>query len=776
MRHDTIYFTSPAQNWLQRLPLGNGHIGCMLGSDPVCDVIGLNDDTLWSGYHQDYHKPDFQENLNEVRRLLLENKREEAEEIVESRLTNRFTQAYLPLGDLIIRRGKGEIRDYQRSLDLSRGILFSRYINNGAVVSTQSFVSHPDDAFVHEIVCENEDQVEIRFDCKLKYEVFYDSTGFTARGIAPSDLIIGDVGNFYSAENNMVYGEPERGMRFAARLELTTDGEVIARGDGITIFGARSVALFMSSATSFAKGEQYCAACENAAKAAALRGVEPCRKSHEHDHAALYDRVTLSLCESDDDAACEERLRRMRRGEATKSDLSLLFQYGRYLLIASSRPGTQAANLQGIWNKDLIPPWWSGYTLNINLQMNYWLADRANLGECFEPLSSYTKRLCEAGKRTAREDYGVAGSVAHHQSDIWLHTTPVGLDRERIPMSARWMMWNMALPWLSLQLYDHYRFDQDERFLRETLFPIMQAAGDFIKGTFTRIGGSYCNVPSTSPENMYLEEAGAARAVCTMSAMDIGITKEFALAFATVYDVLGKVDCAAQWRHFSDEVLEYSVMENGELREWDGDFAQMEAGHRHFSMLFGVYPGESLLGSGLEGAARKALSQRLDHGSGQTGWSAVWAAILLARFGEGDAAYAVLQRLLRENIHDNLFGAHPPELFQIDANFGLTTAVCELLIQETRGVIRLLPALPRALATGAIEGVRVHGGHTFSFGWKAGVLDWLEILPARDETVTIVAPGLGHRLPGALGKGENSVSLRAGELQRFENEAVKNLH
>lgn len=772
MNHDTIWFSSPAQKWLQRLPIGNGHIGGMMGSDPFCDVIGLNDDTLWSGYRQDYHKPDFQENLDEVRRLLLENKRAEAEEIVESRLTNRFTQAYLPLGDLIIRRRREKISDYQRSLDLSTGILTSHFSSDRAMVSTQSFVSYPDDALIHEIVCLAEDHFELAFDSKLKHEVCYDTAGFTARGTAPDDLIIGDVGNFYSDENYLVYREPECGIRFAARLELVTDGVVTAQADALSITGARRVALFLSSATSFAKGEDYLAACEQTAQRAALRGVEVCRQSHISDHAALYNRVQLSLGDVDDDASCEERLLRMRRGEALASDLCLLFQYGRYLLIASSRPGTQAANLQGIWNKDLIPPWWCGYTLNINLQMNYWLADRANLGECFEPLASYTRRLCEAGKRTAREDYGVGGSVAHHQSDLWLHSTPVGYDRKRIPLSARWMMWNMALQWLSLQLYDHYRFAHDERFLREILLPVMQDAADFMKETFTRIEGKLCNVPSTSPENMYLDETGAAHAICTMSAMDIGIAKEFALALATVYDDIGQLNSAEEWRRFSSEVRDYSVMINGELREWDGDFTQMEAGHRHFSMLFGVYPGESLLGNGLESAARKALSQRLENGSGQTGWSAVWAALLLARFGEGDSAYAILQKLMRENIHDNLFGAHPPELFQIDANFGLTTAVCELLIQETGGVIRLLPALPNVLANGFLKGVRVHGGHTISFGWKAGKLDWMEILPARDETIIIRAQGMEQRLPGAAGNGDYRISLRAGEVQRFGNDTV----
>ena len=776
MNNDNIWFSTPAQQWLQRLPIGNGHIGCMIGSDPVCDIIGLNDDTLWSGYRQDYHKQDFSENLNKVRRLLLENRRSEAEKIVESKLANRFTQAYLPLGDLVIRRVRGDISDYRRSLSLAKGILSSRYKREGKQVSTQSFVSSVDDVFIHEISCLVKEDFEISFISQLRHEVCYDAAGFTARGTAPSDLIIGDVGNFYSPENEMIYKERYPGMRFAARIEIVTDGAVTAQANGISIRGARRVALFYSSATNFAVGDTYQRVCETTVKRAVSRGIAACLQAHERDHAALYGRVRLSLGETEMDFACEERLARMRRGEAHTSDLELLFNYGRYLLIASSRPGTQAANLQGIWNKDLIPPWWCGYTLNINLQMNYWLTDRMNLGECFEPFASYVKRLCEAGKQTALEDYHAEGSVAHHQSDIWLHTTPVGLDRARIPLSARWMMWNMALPWLSLQLYDHYCYDRDDNFRSDTLYPVMRETAAFLKSTFTRVEGKLCNIPSTSPENMYLDETGTARAICTMSAMDIGITKEFALAFADVCAVLGRAEDAVYWRQFSQDVRSYCAMKNGELCEWDGDFAQTEAGHRHFSMLFGIYPGESLFGSGLEAAARKALAQRLENGSGQTGWSAVWAALLLARFGEGNAALEILQKLLRDNIHDNLFGAHPPELFQIDANFGLTAAVCELLVRETHGEIHLLPALPLTLANGSLEGVRVHGGHTLSFGWMAGRLEWLTILPARDDLVTIRALGLENLLPGYAGNCGNRIPLRAGEALRLKNELVKNLH
>lgn len=767
MYQDAIWFSSLAKNWLQKLPIGNGHIGAMLGGDPACDVIQLNDDSLWSGYLRDYCKPDFQENIRLAREQLLQDKRAEAEELIESRLTSRFTQAYLPLGDVIVRAKAGTIQQYSRSLDLSCGVHTTRYLRNKSWVAVESFVSYPDDVLMHRISCDSAQDFEISFDSKLPYDVQYDQQGFSASGTAPSDLIIGDVGHFASEKNRMVYDESDRVTHFSVRMQLVTDGTVTVGASGLHVAGATALLLVLCSATGFSKGAGSAEYAKERARQAAENGFVAGKEAHVLEHAGLYNRMTLQLGEPGLDVSCEERLQRMRRGQATGDDFALLFQYGRYLLIGSSRRGTQAANLQGIWNQDLIPPWWSGYTLNINLQMNYWLADRTNLSDCFEPFAAYIGRLCEAGKRTAREDYGVEGSVAHHQSDIWAHATPAGIDYERIPQTARYSMWNMALPWLCLQLYDHYHYNRDEVFLKETLYPVMRETALFLKSTFTRTETGLCNIPSTSPENMYLDRDGVARAVCKMSAMDTGISKEFALAYADVCGVRGETEEAAYWQRFSQDVRDYAVMANGELREWDDDFAQSESGHRHFSMLFGIYPGESLLGSSFLDAARKSLRQRLENGSGQTGWSACWAALILARFGEGDMAYAILEKLLHENIHDNLFGAHPPELFQIDANFGFSIAMCELLLQETQGVVRLLPALPKQFPSGSICGVRIHGGHTVSFGWSDSALTWLEIVPERNDELILCGAGLEQFELLPASDGRYHISLQSGETLAF---------
>ena len=734
-----MWYEKPGEKWLQSLPAGNGHIGCMISNHPYCDRLCLNDDTLWSGYAHDYCKKDFKENLNKVRELLIEGRRAEAEEIVEAHLTNRFTQAYLPLGDIIIRSGSGNIQKYRRELDMSKGIIQARYNKNGNSIQTETYISHPDDVLIHSIESEAPAEYEISFESQIMHEACYDKNGFTITGHAPSDIIITDV-SFHCGGNTVSYEETEKSIRFAARAEITTDGSIVVNQDKLSIIKATKLSIIYSSATSFSRSEEYAENCREATLRASEKGIDNLRKAHMDDHAALFNRLDIDL--GGDDVSCEERYSRMRRGDVHNSDISMLFQFGRYLLIAASRKETQPANLQGIWNIDLIPPWWSGYTLNINLQMNYWLADRTNLSSCFDPLTDYVKRLCEAGKRTAREDYGSKGSVAHHQSDIWAHSTPVGYDTVRIPQSARWMIWNMPLPWLCIQLFDHYSYTLDEDFLKKELLPVMKDAADFMISNFSDIDGRLYNIPSTSPENMYIDEAGNELAICNISAMDIGITREFFTAYVSACRKAGNHDEADCCEKFAERIAEYSVSKQGELLEWDREFEETDIGHRHFSMLFGVYPGSHLLSSQYRDAARKSLYKRLQYGSGQTGWSAVWAMALLARFGEGEAAYDIIRKLMSENIHENMFGAHPPDFFQIDANYGFTAAICELVLQEHGGVIKLLPALPKAMEHGSISGMKIHSGHVVSLVWKDSKVISVQISAAIDDEIVINADRL----------------------------------
>jgi len=736
-KNTKMWYEKPASNWLQSLPAGNGHIGCMVNNDPVCETLSLNDDTFWSGYEHDYCKEGFRKNLNKIRELMVQGNRVQAEEIVEAYLTNRFTQAYLPVGDIIIKSQSGEVEEYRRELDMAEGILYARYIKDGSRIETQTFVSYPDDVLIHIIESQAPANYEIYFNSQIRHEVSFDVDGFSILGCAPSDLAIADVGNFYSEKNKLSYNETEKSTKIAARAQVISDGEAAADSNRLCIKDAKRIIIIYSSATSFEKQEKFETYSTEIVSRASMKDIGALRVTHIEDHNSLFEKMHLDL--GGDEASCDDRYARMRSGEITNSDISMLFHYGRYLLIGASRKGTQAANLQGIWNKDLIPPWWCGYTLNINLQMNYWLADRTNLSSCYEPLVQFVKRLCESGKRTAREDYGIRGSVAHHQSDIWAHSTPVGYDACKISQSARWMMWNMALPWLCIQLFDHYLHTLDENFLNIELLPIMQSTAEFIMSSFTEIDGRLYNIPTTSPENMYADEAGNELAVCNISAIDIGIARDFFKAYTFVCKRMGEAAKADLCEEFAERIADYAASSQGELLEWDVEFAEPELGHRHFSMLFGVYPGSHLINSQYAKAAKRSLFKRLQNGSGQTGWSAVWAIALLARFGEGEAAYDIISKLMSENIHENMFGAHPPDLFQIDANYGFTAAVCELILQEFDGVIKLLPALPKSMGEGSIRGLKIHSGHVISMKWAASTLIYLEIDAAVDDEIVVNA-------------------------------------
>ncbi len=720
------------------MPVGNGHIGCMIRNHPFEDILSINDDTLWSGYPHDYTKKDFRKNMAEVRRLMIDDERVQAEKIVETTLTNRFTQAYMPFGDICIKSKAGKVGAYRRELRMEEGVAYSEYVKDGNYVKTQTFVSYPDDVLVHCIATDAPTGFELSYNSPLKHEVAFDKEGFCVKGIAPSDLVIADVGDFYSSENSINYDEIKKSTVIEARAQFICDGEIVVLPDRVLLRNATTIQVVFACATTFSKGRNCKQYARKRAIHASKKKFADLLKTHIDDHSALFNRVEIDTGGTENTAG-EERYARMKLGVVDNADISLLFNYGRYLLIGSSRAGTQAANLQGIWNQDLIPPWWCGYTLNINLQMNYWLADRTNLSECFEPFTGYVKRLCQEGRKTARKDYGTKGSVAHHQSDIWAHSTPVGYDICTIPSSARWMMWNMALPWLCIQMANHYLYTKDKSFLQKDLMPVMKNAADFLIENFSEINGCIYNIPSTSPENMYIDEKGNDLAICNISAMDIGILREFFGVYAHLSRLVGDERTAEKSQVVASKIAGYRISQRGELLEWDREFTEPELGHRHFSMLFGVYPCSHLLEGSYKDAAKKALDKRLDNGSGQTGWSAVWAIALLARFGESKTVYDIIGKLMVENIHENMFGGHPPNLFQIDANFGFPAAICELILQEYGGVIKLLPALPKSMENGSIRGLKIYSGHTVSLKWENSKVTSFEILAAANDEVIIDA-------------------------------------
>ena len=730
MKKYGLDFDTPAADWLEAIPLGNGHIGVMMYGSAVCETLSLNDDTLWSGYKRDYIKKDFAENLQKVRALMLEGEKEAAQDLLESKMLGPFSQVYLPLGDIRILYDSeavdgsgsedgsvnaGTASNYRRHLDFASGAAHVNCEKSGSPFSISCFCSSPADVMVYRVKSPRKFSFSIEMDSQLRHDTYSSNNYIRMLGAAPSNIIIDDVYNFYTEKNIVSYEQIEKSIKFAAEVRVVTNGVISQEQGSLRVADCTYAELYYTSTTSFSKIDlqEYC---RETLAAALENGYEVLEEAHHKDFADLYKRVQIDL--GGVRQTTEEIYNGSKLGSVDGYAVSTLFQYGRYLLISSSRKGTQPANLQGIWNKDLIPPWWSNYTLNINLQMNYWLAERTNLSECTAPLFDFIKRLSENGKETARENYGMNGFVAHHQTDIWVQTTPVGYYNKRERDSASWAMWNMSGAWLCLHLYEHYQFTGDEHFLSDFAGPIFAGCADFLLDYLVERDGKFVTLPSTSPENLYYGPNGKRLAICISSAMDIGILKEFFTAYVDICSHLNRPEEVERSARILNNLPEYTIADD-RIQEWDGNYTAVESGHRHFSMLFGVYPYSHQLDN-YRIPAENALHYRLENCSGSTGWSSAWAIALLARLGRREDAYMYVRHLMQNHLHANLFGAHPPSYFQIDANLGFTAAVSEMLLQDYDGIIRPIPALPEDLPNGSVKGLKTRGGHIIDLAWVNG--------------------------------------------------------
>jgi alpha-L-fucosidase 2 len=560
------------------------------------------------------------------------------------------------------------------------------------------------------------------------------------------------------------------GIRYAVAVRALVDaGEVTAEEGAIGIAGAGEATLLVAAHTSFRGWDsppgddpgELLDRCAATLDAAAGYPAGDLLARHERDHGALFDRVRLDLGGSavGRDRGAEptdERLAALRAGADDPGLAALMFHYGRYLLIASSRPGSQAANLQGIWNELVQPPWSGNYTSNINLQMNYWPAQVTNLPECHLPLVDLVEQLAASGARTARSLYDCAGWTAHHNVDIWRTSWPVG-EGTGDPM---WALWPMAGAWLSRHLVEHADYAGDEAFRAAHAWPVLRGAAEFVLDYLVPDAtGRLVAAPSTSPENAFLDERGRRAALDATATMDIWLIRDLFRDAITASFAAGSTD--ENFRVRLREALERLpgpvIGADGRLREWSGPFPEVEPGHRHLSHLYALYPGDEIDVRDtpqLAGAARASLRHRLAAGGGSTGWSRAWAIALWARLGDGAAAEESVRELLREYAAPNLFGLHPPRLFQIDGNLGFTAAVAELLMQSHRGRIRLLPALPPAWPTGRVRGLRARGEVLVDLSWAGGHLRQATLTARNDRQVELVPPDTVA--------GPSRVELRAG--------------
>lgn len=733
-----LWYRAPAADFLAALPLGNGSTGAMLYGQPDVETIELNHDTLWAGGPGDRNDYTAADRLPALRRAVLDDRDHPRAERIAETMQGPDTQPYQPLGTLSVScPTTDEPSDYRRRLDLATAVHTSTFSSDGVRLTRSSFVSAPAGVLVHGITADRAGAVNLSVRLHTPHPAR--RQGELLLGRAPVDT---------TGADGIHYAD-DAGMGFGIGLRVLAEGGTVRRHpDGtVTVTGADAVTLLVATATGFqdwrtaptgpdaALGDRITATLA----AAEATGPGELRSAHLADHARLFDRAGLNLSSAPSPLPTDERLHALRAGADDPGLVALYFSYGRYLTIAGSRPGSQPMNLQGIWNRELRPPWNCDWTTNINTQMNYWPAESTNLAECHLPLLDLIGDLAEAGSRSARAYYGCDGWAVHHNVDLWRSSNPVG-------GGPQWANWPMAGPWLCAHLWQHYRYSGDRAFLAERAFPLMRGAVRFLLDFLTEdADGRLVTCPSTSPEHRFRAADGSLVAVDAMTAMDYWLTSELFDDYRSAAAVVAPEDellapVAAARARLARPLVD---PEDG-LLEWGGRFEDEDPGHRHLSHLYGLYPGSAVTEAAtpeLFAAADRALRRRLRHGGGGTGWSLAWVVALAARLGDAELAHRSLLTLLTDSTAPNLFDLHPPSIFQIDGNLGATAATVELLLRNTPDGVQLLPALPEAWPDGSAHGLRAHGGLTVDLGWRAGALDHAVLHTTHPGPVTVTSPG-----------------------------------
>ena len=764
-----LWYDCPAITWNDALPIGNGYMGGMVFGGVDNERLQLNENTLYSGEPSLVFKniritP---ESIDQVVALMRQEQYVKASNLICKNWLGRLHQYYQPFADLhICNQVKGDTSAYKRELNLSDAITRVSYIQNGVQYEREVFASYPD----HVIVIRMKSEAPEGIDVLLHFTSLHPTAvqqraedRLILKGQAPGYVErrtfeqIEEWGDqykhpeLYDEKGNrkfnkrVLYGDEieNRGMFFEAQLKpfLPQGGKCEITDAGLRISHTNEVYLLLSMATSYNGYD----------KSPSREGVDPSQKAaewldcaasfdyealktrHKNDYQNLFDRVNFKLfsSESQEILPTDERIIHFSQ-QADPSLAALLFQYGRYLMISSSRPGGQPMNLQGLWNKDIIPPWNCGYTMNINLEMNYWMAEVANLSECQEPLFTMIRELSENGREAAHNMYGRRGWVAHHNTSLWREPWP----NDNVPSAS---FWPMASGWLCRHLWEHYCYSNDLEFLKNEAYPLMKGAAEFYADWLVDDGNGYLVTPAgVSPENWFRTTSGELAALSMGPTMDLAIIREI---FTNTLYVAEKFDLDSEFRQEIQDklskLLPYQIGKRGQLQEWSKDFKEEDPRHRHLSHLYGFYPGNQITPEttpDLFEAVRQTLNLR---GDAATGWSMGWKINCWARLLDGNRAYAIIENLFNPvgfgdsgrsggGLYRNLLDACPP--FQIDGNLGYASGVAEMLLQSHVGYIHLLPALPDVWNQGMISGLKARGNFSVSMEWHEGILSRAEIV------------------------------------------------